>query len=53
MAAHEVRNNKTSIMFTLSVAFLFFAASSFEMLNVITLKGFDRAIGTDLYVVGT
>ena len=29
MNSHRVRNHKTSIMFTLSVAFLFFAASSF------------------------
>ena len=29
MDAHQIRNIKTSIMMTLSVAFLFFAASSF------------------------
>ena len=50
MAAHQVRNNKTSIMFTLSVAFLFFSASSFEMINTLVLKGFDKIIGADIYV---
>ena len=50
MAAHQVRNNKTSIMFTLSVAFLFFSASSFEMINTLVLKGFDKVIGADIYV---
>ena len=50
MAAHQVRNNKTSIMFTLSVAFLFFSASSFELLNTLVLKGFDKIIGADIYV---
>lgn len=29
MSSHRVRNHKTSIMFTLSVSFLFFSASSF------------------------
>lgn len=52
MNAHQVRNNKTSIMFTLSVAFLFFASSSFELINTLVLKGFDKIIGADLYVSG-
>ena len=50
MEAHEVRNNKTSLMFTLSVAFLFFSASSFDLLNTIVLKGFDKAIGADIFI---
>ena len=37
-------------MFTLSVAFLFFSASSFELLNTLVLKGFDKIIGADIYV---
>ena len=37
-------------MFTLSVAFLFFSASSFELINTLVLKGFDKAIGADIYV---
>ena len=37
-------------MFTLSVAFLFFSASSFELLNTLVLKGFDKVIGADIYV---
>ena len=50
MDAHQVRNNKTSLMFTLSVAFLFFAASSFELLDVIVLKAFDKIIGADIFI---
>ena len=37
-------------MFTLTVSFLFFSASSFELLNTIVLKGFDKVIGADIYV---
>ena len=37
-------------MFTLSVAFLFFSASSFNLLNTLVVKGFDKIIGADVYV---
>ena len=50
MDSHQVRNNKTSIMFTLSVSFLFFSASSFELINTLVMKGFDKAIGADIYI---
>ena len=50
MDAHQIRNNKTSIMMTLSVAFLFFSASSFELINTLVQKGFDKVIGTDFYI---
>ena len=35
MDTHQIRNNKTSIMMTLSMAFLFFSASSFELINTL------------------
>ena len=53
MDGHAARNNKTSIMLTLSVSFLFFAASSFELLNAILVKSWDKFIGADIYVVSS
>ena len=37
-------------MFTLATAFLFFSASSFELINTLVLKGFDKSIGADIFV---
>lgn len=50
MDGHRLRNNKTSIMFTLSVAFLFFSASSFQLLVTLVLKGFGKQIGSDILI---
>ena len=50
MNSHRVRNHKTSIMFTLSVAFLFFAASSFQLLVTLVQKGYGKQIGSDIMV---
>lgn len=50
MNAHQVRNNKTSIMLTLSVAFLFFSASSFELISTLVQKSFDKIIGADMFI---
>mmetsp|Transcript_12263 Transcript_12263/g.16645 ORF Transcript_12263/g.16645 Transcript_12263/m.16645 type:complete len:342 (+) Transcript_12263:219-1244(+) len=50
MDGHRLRNNKTSIMFTLSVAFLFFSASSFQLLVKLVLKGYGKQIGSDIFV---
>lgn len=35
MDAHSKRNNKTSIIFSMSIAFLIFSASSFELLSTV------------------
>ena len=51
MDAHQIRNGKTSIMFTLSVSFLFFSASSFQLINTIIVKGFDKALGADIFIM--
>ena len=37
-------------MFTLSVAFLFFSASSFQLLVTLVLKGFGKQIGSDILI---
>ena len=50
MDAHRIRNHKTSNMFTLSVAFLFFSASSFQLLITLVVKGFGKQIGSDVLI---
>ena len=50
MNSHRVRNHKTSIMFTLSVAFLFFSASSFKLLITLVEKGYGKQIGSDIMI---
>ena len=52
MDAHQIRNNKTSIIFTLAVSFLIFAASYFSLLITIIEKAFGKVIGADIYAFG-
>ena len=40
MRAHQVRNNKTSLIFTLAVAFLLFASSYFLLVSTLIDKAF-------------
>ena len=48
MDGHRKRNSKTSIMFTLAISFLIFAASSFELLATLIEKSVLSFIGADL-----
>ena len=52
MDSHQIRNNKTSIIFTLAVSFLIFAASYFSLLITIIDKAFGKVIGADIYAFG-
>lgn len=47
-----MRNNKTSIIFTLAVSFLLFSASYFKLLAAIIEKVFGKIIGADIYAFG-
>jgi hypothetical protein len=49
MDAHRIRNQKTSIMFTMSISFLIFAASSFQMMATLIEKTSESLIGADIY----
>ena len=51
MNGHRKRNSKTSLMFTLSIAFLIFSASSFELILDLIEKTYLQLIGADLGVV--
>ena len=51
MDGHRKRNSKTSIMFTLAISFLIFAASSFELLATLIEKSVLSFIGADLLAV--
>ena len=48
MEGHQNRNSKTSIMFTLSISFLIFAASSFTLISTLIEKTALSLIGADL-----
>ena len=48
MQAHKSRNSKTSLMFTLSISFLIFSASSFSLMSTLIVKGVESIIGADL-----
>jgi NADH:ubiquinone oxidoreductase subunit 3 (subunit A) len=48
MQGHRKRNSKTSLMFTLSISFLIFSASSFELLSTLLEKSVTQYIGADL-----
>ena len=51
MQAHMKRNSKTSILFTLSIAFLIFSASSFNLIATLIEKTVLSYLGADLYGV--
>jgi len=48
MEAHRPRNSKTSLMFTLAISFLIFAASSFKLISSMVVKTAEAYIGADL-----
>ena len=52
MEGHQVRNNKTSIIFTLAVSFLLFSSSYFKLLTSLIDKAFSKIIGADVYAFG-
>jgi len=47
---HRNRNSKTSIMFTLAISFLIFAASSFTLLAGLIEGEVITLFGSDLYI---
>jgi hypothetical protein len=47
---HRKRNSKTSIMFTLAISFLIFAASSFTLLAGLIEGEVVTLFGSDLYI---
>ena len=49
MQSHRKRNSKTSILFTLAIAFLIFAASSFNLIAALIEKTVLSLLGADLY----
>ena len=49
MQAHMKRNSKTSILFTLSISFLIFSASSFNLIATLIEKTVLALLGADLY----
>lgn len=52
MDGHQIRNQKTSIIYTLAIAFLLFAASYFTTLSALIEKALSKAIGSDITVYG-
>jgi len=50
---HRKRNSKTSIMFTLALSFLIFAASSFKLINQLIESEVESMFGADVYVTSS
>jgi hypothetical protein len=47
---HRNRNSKTSIMFTLAMSFLIFAASGFQVISTMIASTVEVIFGADIYV---
>lgn len=52
MEAHRPRNSKTSVMFTLAVSFMIFAASSFALTSNLIVQTTEAFIGADIKAQG-
>jgi len=52
MHGHSARNNKTSIMFTLSMSFMIFSSSSFNIMTSIAIMLSCQLVGSDMKVEG-
>jgi len=50
LEGHRNRNSKTSIMFTLALSFLVFAASAFSLISTMISSEAETIFGGDLYV---
>ena len=50
MHAHQIRNQKTSIIFTLTISFLLFSASFFKLMTTMIGKAMTKYIGADIYI---
>ena len=48
MEGHAKRNNKTSVMFTLTTAFLIFSVSAFNVISAVILDFAYQALGADI-----
>lgn len=51
MQGHSGRNSKTSIMFTLAIAFLIFASCAFETIASMSLRQAESLVGSDLSIL--
>jgi len=49
MDSHRNRNQKTSIMFTMTLSFLIFSASSFQMMANLILQTVESSVGADVF----
>lgn len=52
MEGHRPRNSKTSVMFTLAVSFMIFAASSFSLTANLIVQTTEAFIGADIKAQG-
>ena len=51
MRGHRKRNSKTSIMFTLAISFMIFAASSFQLISALIEMSVGQFIGADMQII--
>lgn len=51
--SHESRNTKTAMMFTVALAFLIFAGSTFDLIGNLVVSQIEGVIGADVYISST
>ena len=51
--SHESRNTKTAMMFTVALAFLIFAGSTFDLIGNLVVSQIEGVLGADVYISST
>lgn len=51
--SHESRNTKTAMMFTVALAFLIFAGSTFDLIGNLVVSQIEGVLGADVYISTT
>lgn len=50
LESHESRNTKTAMMFTVALAFLIFAGSTFNLIGSLVTSQLQGILGADIYI---
>lgn len=48
--SHESRNTKTAMMFTIALAFLIFAGSTFKLISHLISSELESILGSDIFI---
>lgn len=53
LVSHKSRNTKTSMMMTITISFLVFAGTTFELMGSLLTSTIETAVGADIYAAST